>query len=60
MGTFRRIKAALIGSGAISEKYLTNITKKFHVIDMVGCSDLIPERSAQRAEQFGIRQMTNE
>lgn len=60
MGTFRRIKAALIGSGAISEKYLTNITKKFHVIDMVGCSDIIPERSAQRAEQFGIRQMTNE
>ena len=50
MGEFRRIKAALIGSGAISEKYLTNITQKFHVIDMVGCSDLIPERSAHRAE----------
>ncbi|WP_322169169.1 Gfo/Idh/MocA family protein [Acutalibacter caecimuris] len=56
----RRVKAALIGSGDISYKYLKNITTKFHVLEMVGCSDLIPERSAGRAEQFGIRQMTNE
>ena len=46
---FRRVKAALIGSGMISYKYLNTITKKFHVLEMVGCSDLIPERSALRA-----------
>ncbi|WP_322183188.1 Gfo/Idh/MocA family protein [Neglectibacter caecimuris] len=57
---FRRVKAALIGSGMISYKYLNTITKKFHVLEMVGCSDLIPERSALRAKQFDIRQMTNE
>ena len=60
MGSFRRIKAALIGSGAISEKYLGNIINKFHVIDLVGCSDIIPERSKNRADEFGIRQMTND
>ncbi|HIS49484.1 MAG TPA: Gfo/Idh/MocA family oxidoreductase [Candidatus Gallacutalibacter pullistercoris] len=57
---FRRVKTALIGSGAISKSYLTNMTQKFHVLDVVGCSDIIPERSAKRAEEFGIRQMTNE
>lgn len=60
MNKFRRVKAALIGSGAISGIYLKNLTEVFHVIDMVGCSDIIPERSAARAEEFGIRQMTNE
>ncbi|MCL2664728.1 MAG: Gfo/Idh/MocA family oxidoreductase [Defluviitaleaceae bacterium] len=56
----KRIKAALIGSGAISGIYLKNLTKTFHIVDLVGCSDIIPERSAKRAEEFGIRQMTNQ
>lgn len=60
MAGFRRIKAALIGSGAISQNYLTNITKKFHVLELVGCSDIIPERSASKAKEFNIQQMTNE
>jgi len=60
MGKIKRIKAALIGSGAISGLYLKNIINNFHIIEMVGCSDIIPERSAGRAEEFGIRQMTNE
>jgi len=54
------IKVALIGSGAISHTYLNNMTKKFKILDVVGCSDIIPERSAKRAEEFNIRQMTNE
>ena len=60
MGQVKRIKAALIGSGAISKNYLTNIIKNFHIVEIVGCSDIISERSAGRAEEFGIRQMTNE
>jgi predicted dehydrogenase len=55
------VKAALIGSGAISYIYLkTLVTGGFSIIDVVGCSDLIPERAAARAEFFGIRAMTNE
>ena len=55
----KKIKAAIIGCGTISEIYMTNLTEMFHIVELVGCSDLIPERSARRAEQFGLRQMTN-
>lgn len=54
------IKTAVIGCGAISDIYLQNLCQFFKIIDVVGCSDLIPERSAQKAEKYGIRQMTNE
>lgn len=60
MSQVQPIKAALIGSGAISGIYLKNLVQTFHVIDLVGCSDIIDERSKARAEEFGIRQMTNE
>jgi len=54
------VKVGLIGSGAISGTYLNNMTNKFAILEVVGCSDIIPERSAKRAEEFKIRQMTNE
>lgn len=56
----KSVKVGLIGSGSISYTYLNNLTKTFSITDVVGCSDLIPDRSASRAEEFGIRQMTNE
>ena len=55
----RKMKVALIGSGMISGIYLKNL-KSYDLIDLVGCSDIIPERSKARAEEYGIRQMTNE
>ena len=54
------IKVGLIGSGAISCTYLDTMIHTFDILDVVGCSDIIPERSARRAELFGIRQMTNQ
>ena len=54
------VKAGLIGSGIISWTYLDNMVNRFESVEVVGCSDLIPERSAARAEEFGIRQMTNQ
>lgn len=61
MSTVKPVKVALIGSGNISYTYLNTLVKGgFNIIDVVGCSDLIPERSKARAELFGIRQMTNE
>ena len=56
----KRVKVAVIGSGAISFTFLRNMTTKFAILDVVGCSDLIEERSRRRAEQFGVRMMTNE
>jgi len=54
------IKVGLIGAGQISGTYLNNMINRFQILEVVGCSDIIPERSAARAAEFGIRQMTNE
>ena len=56
----KKIKVGLIGSGEISETYLRNMTQRYNILEVVGCSDIIPERSAERAKQFNIRNMTNE
>src|SRR5690554_3578352 len=54
------VKVGLIGSGAISKSYLSSMINNFSILDVVGCSDIIPERSKNRAEEFGIEQLTNE
>lgn len=58
--SLKPVKVALIGSGNISYTYLNTLTSGWNIIDFVGCSDLIPEKSKARAELFGIRQMTTE
>ena len=58
--SIKPLKVALIGAGAISYTYLRTMVQDFDILDVVGCSDLLPERSKSRAETFGIRQMTNE
>ncbi len=58
--SIKPLKVGLIGSGAISYTYLNTLTSGFAAVEVVGCSDLIPERSKARAELFGIRQMTTE
>ncbi|MBQ1984894.1 MAG: Gfo/Idh/MocA family oxidoreductase [Clostridia bacterium] len=59
--SIKPVKVALIGSGNISYTYLNTLCNGgFNIIEVVGCSDIIPERSKARAELFGIRQMTNE
>ncbi|SCI85231.1 1%2C5-anhydro-D-fructose reductase [uncultured Clostridium sp.] len=57
---WKPVKVALIGAGVISGEYLKNMVYNFDILDVVGCSDIIPEKSAARAAEFGIRQMTNE
>lgn len=60
MKTFKPVKVAVIGCGMISGIYLTNLKNMFNVTELVGCSDIIPEKSKAKAEEFGIKQMTNE
>ena len=57
--SFEKTRVALIGCGMISKVYLTNLLT-YDAVELVGCSDIIEERAKARAEQFGIRQMTNE
>lgn len=58
--SLKSIKVGLIGTGMISYTYLDNMTKRFDILDVAGCSDIIPEKSAMRAQEFGVRQMTND
>ena len=54
------VKTAVIGAGMISDTYLTNMTKEFSILNVVGISDLVEEKSKRQAEKYGIKQMTNE
>ena len=60
MKEFRPVKIAVIGCGMISGIYMKNLKEMFNVTELVACSDIVPERSKKRAEEFGIKQMTNE
>ena len=57
---YKPVKTAVIGSGMISDIYLVNLKNRFSIIDLVGCSDLVSEKSRTQAEKYGIKQMTNE
>jgi predicted dehydrogenase len=54
------VKVGLIGSGQISHTYLNNMVNRYRILEVAGCSDIIPERSAARAAEFNVRNMTNE
>lgn len=60
MKKFKPVKVAIIGCGMISGIYMKNLKEMFNVTELVGCSDIIPERSKAKSEEFGIKQMTNE
>ena len=51
---FKPMKTAVIGCGMISDIYLKNLKETYRIIDLVGCSDIISERSAKQAEKYGI------
>lgn len=64
MEKFKRYRVGVIGCGMISDCYLGNLCDKsshmFEIVEVAGCSDIIPERSREKAEKYGIKQMTNE
>lgn len=54
----RRIKAAVVGCGSISDIYMTNLTNgKFQIIELVACSDMVADRMNAGAAKFGIKAM---
>jgi predicted dehydrogenase len=44
----------IIGCGKISGIYLENLTRLFANTEVIACSDLIQERAAAAAEEFGV------
>ena len=57
---FKPVKIAVIGCGRIFNAYMNNLSKEYSIIEVVGCSDLMEYKSKEKAEKYGIRQMTNE
>ena len=54
MPTVKPVKVALIGCGNISYTYLNTLVKGgFNIIDVVGCSDIIPR--AQQGARGALR-----
>ena len=51
----KKIKAAIIGCGVISEVYLDSIRENFQILDIVACSDLDEVRMNSTAQKYGIR-----
>ena len=49
------IHAAVIGCGAISDAYLTNLTQRFAGIRAVACADLDETKARSQAERYGIQ-----
>lgn len=48
----KKVKAAMVGVGAISGIYLQNIHMLFHEVELKGVCDLIPERAQKAKEQY--------
>lgn len=56
----KKIKAAIVGCGVISDTYIPNLQKKFQIIDVATCSDINVEKMRQTAEKYQIRAMSYE
>ena len=60
MAKVKKVKTAVVGCGMISEIYLQNMTRKFEILEVAGCCDIVKERMERRAKQFNIKQMSIE
>ena len=49
----QKMKIGIIGTGNISPVYIKN-TKTFAALDLVACSDIIPERALDKAKRYGV------
>jgi len=49
-----KVKVGIIGCGNISGIYLKNLTQTFQITEVAACADLIPERAAEKANEFNV------
>lgn len=54
------MKTAVVGCGAISDIYLTNMIQRFDNLEVVSCCARHLEHAQKKAEQYGIRACTYE
>ena len=51
----KNVKTAVIGCGAISDIYLTNMLETFSGLDVAACCASHLEHAQEKAEKYGIR-----
>lgn len=56
----KKIKAAVIGCGAIHHIYLQNMTQIFSILDVVACCDLNKELAQETAKEYNIEVKTED
>lgn len=54
------VKTAIVGCGAISEAYLSTVTQKFKILEVVGCCDLDEAKAEAKARKYGLQVLTME
>jgi predicted dehydrogenase len=57
--SLKKTKVGIIGCGMISDTYF-NAAKTFNILEVVACSDALPERSQAKTEAYGVPSMTTE
>ena len=50
----RKMKIGVIGCGAISDIYLTNLTEHFENVEVVACSDISQEKAQEAMKDYGL------
>lgn len=54
----QRMKTAVVGCGAISDIYLTNMINRFPILEVTACCAEHMEHAVQKAQKYGIRACT--
>lgn len=56
----KKVKTAVVGCGAISDIYISNMMKKYANLDVTACCAKHMESAVRKANQYGIRACTYE
>lgn len=59
-GILKPMRVAVVGCGAISDIYLTNMTQRFSNLEVVACCANTFAHAEKKAEQYGIKACTYE
>ncbi|MCB9136145.1 MAG: Gfo/Idh/MocA family oxidoreductase [Anaerolineales bacterium] len=60
MMNIQPVKTAIVGCGVISEAYLSTMTQKFKILDVVACCDRDETKASAKAEKYGLQVLTIE
>ena len=52
------VKTAVLGCGMISNTYLPILTKKFKILEVIGCCDMDQELAQKTAKRYNLQNMT--